>query len=186
MAYPPIGSCCTECYHGIGGGPCYYGGPPPPLRPCYGTYGRPVYDSWGGGGGYSYCYTSRGECFSDENPNASDLCFVGKLLSQRVINFATMVTTRLSLWKPLQGASIKSIGDAELYLIPFSHMIDMEEIIFGGTWPPYSSAFKRGKYEGCGILVHRFLGSCTRLAAEDCFRKSSEESRECNGKVLRF
>ncbi|MBA0811265.1 hypothetical protein Gohar_003186 [Gossypium harknessii] len=97
-----------------------------------------------------------------------------------------MVTTRLSLWKPLQGATIKSIGDAELYLIHFSHMIDMEEIIFGGTWPPYSSAFKRGKYEGCGILVHRFLGSCIRLAAEDCFRKSSEESRECNGKILRF
>nr|KJB67414.1 hypothetical protein B456_010G190000 [Gossypium raimondii] len=97
-----------------------------------------------------------------------------------------MVTTRLSLWKPLQGASIKSIGDAELYLIHFSHMIDMEEIIFGGTWLPYSSAFKRGKYEGCGILAHRFLGSCTRLAAEDCFRKSSEESRECNGKILRF
>ncbi|MBA0627145.1 hypothetical protein Godav_004693 [Gossypium davidsonii] len=107
-------------------------------------------------------------------------------ISQKVINFATMVTTRLSLWKPLQGASIKSIGDAELYLIHFSHMIDMEEIIFGGTWPPYSSAFKRGKYEGCGILAHRFLGSCTRLAAEDCFRKSSEESRECNGKILRF
>lgn len=43
--------------------------------------------------------------------------------------------------------------------------------------------FKRGKSEGCGILVHRFLGSCTRLAAEDCF---SEESRECNGKILRL
>ncbi|KAK6283402.1 hypothetical protein POUND7_002354 [Theobroma cacao] len=49
MAYPPLGYCCTDCYHGHGGEPCYYGGPLP--RPCYETYGRPVYDSWGFGGG---------------------------------------------------------------------------------------------------------------------------------------
>ncbi|XP_038995687.1 protein PYRICULARIA ORYZAE RESISTANCE 21-like isoform X2 [Hibiscus syriacus] len=57
MAYPTFGCCCTQCYHEIPGGPCYYyGGAPPP--PCYGTYSRPVYDSWGGGG-YRYCYTKR-------------------------------------------------------------------------------------------------------------------------------
>ncbi|GMI72660.1 HEAVY METAL ASSOCIATED PROTEIN 35 [Hibiscus trionum] len=77
MAYPAIGCCCTECYRGIPGGPCYYGGPPPP--PCYGIYGRPVYDNWGwgcgdGGSGYSYCYTKRtGECFSDENSNGCSI-----------------------------------------------------------------------------------------------------------------
>ncbi|KAK6269174.1 hypothetical protein QUC31_013334 [Theobroma cacao] len=72
MAYPPYGYCCTDCYHGRGGGPCYYGGPPP--RPCYETYGRPVYDSWGcGGSDYKYCYTSRGECLSEENPQACSI-----------------------------------------------------------------------------------------------------------------
>lgn len=38
------GYCCTECYHGQRGGPCYFGVPPPP--PCFWTYGRPVYDRW--------------------------------------------------------------------------------------------------------------------------------------------
>ncbi|XVF28056.1 hypothetical protein REPUB_Repub14bG0162700 [Reevesia pubescens] len=69
MAYPTIELCCTEWYHGHGGGPCYYGGPPPP--PFYETYGRPVYDSWGGG--YKYDYKSRGECFSDENPQGCSI-----------------------------------------------------------------------------------------------------------------
>ncbi|XP_039016382.1 anther-specific proline-rich protein APG-like [Hibiscus syriacus] len=66
-AYPPMGCCCTECYHGRGGGPCYYGGPPPPLpRPCYVTYGRPVYDNWTSGGYNSYCYC-------DENPQGCSI-----------------------------------------------------------------------------------------------------------------
>ncbi|XP_040949922.1 uncharacterized protein [Gossypium hirsutum] len=39
------GYCCTECYHGQRGGPCYFGVPPPP--PCFWTYGRPVYDRSG-------------------------------------------------------------------------------------------------------------------------------------------
>ncbi|OMO76969.1 metal ion binding protein [Corchorus capsularis] len=72
MCFPPVGFCCTDCYHGHGGGPCYYGGPPP--QPCYETYGRPVYDSWGGGGyGYRHCYVSRGECFSEENPQGCSI-----------------------------------------------------------------------------------------------------------------
>ncbi|KAK8580733.1 hypothetical protein V6N12_070988 [Hibiscus sabdariffa] len=68
-ACPPVGFCWTECYHGHCGSPppCYFGGPPPP--PCY-SYGRPVYENWGGGGGYRYHCASRGDCFSDENPQA--------------------------------------------------------------------------------------------------------------------
>ncbi|GMI72658.1 hypothetical protein HRI_000935100 [Hibiscus trionum] len=55
---PPMGCCCTECYHSMAGGPCYYGGPPPLKHPCYVTYGRPVYDSLAGDGSYnSYCYS---------------------------------------------------------------------------------------------------------------------------------
>ncbi|CAK7323318.1 unnamed protein product [Dovyalis caffra] len=38
-------ACCSECYQGFGGGPCYHGhGRPTPQ-----CYGRPVYGSWGGG-----------------------------------------------------------------------------------------------------------------------------------------
>ncbi|KAI9187211.1 hypothetical protein LWI28_025572 [Acer negundo] len=65
----PIGCCCTECSEGRGWGPCY--------RPCYGQpvryydgyCGRPVYDSWGGGG-YRGCNCGSRCCeyyFSEDN-----------------------------------------------------------------------------------------------------------------------
>ncbi|TXG67870.1 hypothetical protein EZV62_009145 [Acer yangbiense] len=64
----PIGCCCTGCSAGRGGGPCYnpcYG---QPVRHYDGYCGRPVYDSWGGGG-YRGSYGSR--CceyyFSEDN-----------------------------------------------------------------------------------------------------------------------
>ncbi|XP_039037538.1 heavy metal-associated isoprenylated plant protein 6-like isoform X1 [Hibiscus syriacus] len=58
-------------HHGWGGGvPSYYGGPPQQPFQNYETIGRPVYDSWGSGGGYyryGYGGGRTGECFSDEN-----------------------------------------------------------------------------------------------------------------------
>ena len=42
-------TCCTECSEGRDGGPCHYGqGRPPPCYDGY-YYGRPIYDSYGGG-----------------------------------------------------------------------------------------------------------------------------------------
>ncbi|XVE91081.1 hypothetical protein DITRI_Ditri20bG0127200 [Diplodiscus trichospermus] len=72
MAYPLIGCCCTKCYHGHDGGPCYFGGGPPFSRPCCETYARPVYDSWGSSG-YTYCYASRDDCFGEEKPQACSI-----------------------------------------------------------------------------------------------------------------
>ncbi|KAL5838865.1 hypothetical protein ACOSQ3_016034 [Xanthoceras sorbifolium] len=52
--YPPIPgrTCCSDFYEGRSGGPCYdnqcYG---QSVRYYDGYCGRPVYDSWGGGGG---------------------------------------------------------------------------------------------------------------------------------------
>ncbi|XP_059438200.1 protein PYRICULARIA ORYZAE RESISTANCE 21 [Corylus avellana] len=70
VAYPPpflpIDVCCRQCYHGVGGGPCFHGHGGPP--PSYEGYGRPVYDSYGGGG-YRSCYESRCDYFSEDNPS---------------------------------------------------------------------------------------------------------------------
>ncbi|GLT80227.1 hypothetical protein SLA2020_516790 [Shorea laevis] len=67
---PPPGFCCTECYHGEPGGPCFRGGPIPYDGYC----GRPVYESWGGGGWYrSGCYVSRCDYFSEENPQGCSI-----------------------------------------------------------------------------------------------------------------
>ncbi|XP_075667650.1 uncharacterized protein LOC142637252 [Castanea sativa] len=73
LAYPvPFGTCCTECYVGRGGGPCYSGhGRPPPG--CDGYYGRPIYDSYGGGGGYGSSYASRCDYFSEENSSGCSI-----------------------------------------------------------------------------------------------------------------
>ncbi|KAG5242411.1 hypothetical protein OIU78_003806 [Salix suchowensis] len=66
-------TCCAECYQGMGGGPCYHGhGMPGP--PSYEPYGRPVYDSWGGGGGCG-CqrggyYVCRCEYVGEDNPSS--------------------------------------------------------------------------------------------------------------------
>ncbi|XP_062001310.1 protein PYRICULARIA ORYZAE RESISTANCE 21-like [Rosa rugosa] len=70
----PVYPCCMDCYEGRPGGPCEtgygYGGPAPYIQ-YDGYYGRPVYDSYGGGRSYttSYCVT-RPDCFSEENPQA--------------------------------------------------------------------------------------------------------------------
>uniref|UniRef100_A0A2N9G4Z1 HMA domain-containing protein n=1 Tax=Fagus sylvatica TaxID=28930 RepID=A0A2N9G4Z1_FAGSY len=45
---PPTGWCCGPCSEGRGGGPCHYEG-----------YGRPVYDSYGGG---YYCQENPSGC----------------------------------------------------------------------------------------------------------------------------
>ncbi|KAB5551568.1 hypothetical protein DKX38_008879 [Salix brachista] len=43
-------TCSPEYNQWIGGGPCYHGHGRP-ASPTYAVHGRPVYDSWGGGGG---------------------------------------------------------------------------------------------------------------------------------------
>ncbi|KAL6281866.1 hypothetical protein ACE6H2_012795 [Prunus campanulata] len=71
MPYPVnVNACCMDCYHGHPGGPCQtgYGGVAPYIQ-YDGYYGRPVYDSYGGGRSYNtnYC-VARSDCFSEENP----------------------------------------------------------------------------------------------------------------------
>ncbi|XP_041024757.1 protein PYRICULARIA ORYZAE RESISTANCE 21 isoform X2 [Juglans microcarpa x Juglans regia] len=61
----PIGTCCSSCYEGRGGGPCFHGHGGPP--PSYEGYGRPVYDSYGGGYYRPACYVSRCDYFNEEN-----------------------------------------------------------------------------------------------------------------------
>ncbi|XP_071725139.1 uncharacterized protein [Rutidosis leptorrhynchoides] len=63
---PPPATCCNECWEGIPGGPCYYGGGPeqPYYDPCS-IYGKPVYENWSGG-----YYTNRCDYINEGNPSA--------------------------------------------------------------------------------------------------------------------
>ncbi|KAK9220960.1 hypothetical protein WN944_009384 [Citrus x changshan-huyou] len=68
--YSPVRACCTDCSEGRGGGPCYqlgYGR----ERQYDWCYGRPVYESWGGGCDNRVYY--RGRCsdyICEANPAA--------------------------------------------------------------------------------------------------------------------
>ncbi|KAF3488455.1 hypothetical protein F2Q69_00056782 [Brassica cretica] len=71
----PVAMCYGPYYDGFGGGPAFsgYGMPPQPQQ--YETYGRPVYDSWGGGPPPSYrqCNLTRCDYFSEENPQSCSI-----------------------------------------------------------------------------------------------------------------
>ncbi|MBA0868464.1 hypothetical protein Goshw_014052, partial [Gossypium schwendimanii] len=58
----------------------------------------------------------------------NDLCMVEKLLGERVINFSTRESTLLSLWRPIQAAHIKPIGDNGSYIIHFFHPVDLKKM----------------------------------------------------------
>ncbi|CAD5328111.1 unnamed protein product [Arabidopsis thaliana] len=67
--------CCGPYYDGYGG-PAFngYGMPPQP----YECYGRPVYESWGGGcppppPAYRQCHVTRCDYFSEENPQSCSI-----------------------------------------------------------------------------------------------------------------
>ncbi|MBA0626436.1 hypothetical protein Godav_004103, partial [Gossypium davidsonii] len=53
----------------------------------------------------------------------NDLCMVENFLGERVINFSTRESTLLSLWRPIQAAHIKPIGDNGSYIIHFFHPV---------------------------------------------------------------
>ncbi|KAM1009034.1 hypothetical protein ACFX2A_005513 [Malus domestica] len=65
-----VQACCMDCYQGHAAGPCHsgYSGGLASYIQYDGYYGRPVYDSYGGGN-RGYCVT-RPDCFSEENPSA--------------------------------------------------------------------------------------------------------------------
>ncbi|MBA0777797.1 hypothetical protein Gotri_005770, partial [Gossypium trilobum] len=64
----------------------------------------------------------------------NDLCMVEKFLGERVINFSTRESTLLSLWRPIQAAHIKPIGDNRSYIIHFFHPVDLKKMPSGGLW----------------------------------------------------
>ncbi|KAL1194691.1 Heavy metal-associated isoprenylated plant protein 6 [Cardamine amara subsp. amara] len=67
--------CMGPYYDGYGGGPAFNGYGMPPPQP-YECYGRPVYESWGGGcppPSYRHCHVTRCDYFSEENPQSCSI-----------------------------------------------------------------------------------------------------------------
>ncbi|MBA0597843.1 hypothetical protein Gorai_007629, partial [Gossypium raimondii] len=62
------------------------------------------------------------------------LCMVENFLGERLINFSTRESTLLSLWRLIQAAHIKPIGDNGSYIIHFFQPVDLKKMPSGGLW----------------------------------------------------
>lgn len=63
----------------------------------------------------------------------SELCLVGKFLTDQSLEFKFIRSRLASIWKPQRGVSIKEIRNGRL-LIQFFHKIDLKRVLEGGPW----------------------------------------------------
>lgn len=67
------------------------------------------------------------------NETKSDLCLVGKFLTEQSINLNVAKGRLAGIWKPRRGVSIRDIGSGRL-LIQFYHILDLKRVVEGGPW----------------------------------------------------
>ncbi|KAK6141663.1 hypothetical protein DH2020_024605 [Rehmannia glutinosa] len=60
-------------------------------------------------------------------------CLVGRLLSERQVNFMAMKNTLASIWRPVKGVIIKELGP-NLFLFQFFHELDILRVQTNGPW----------------------------------------------------
>uniref|UniRef100_A0A199UAI8 DUF4283 domain-containing protein n=1 Tax=Manihot esculenta TaxID=3983 RepID=A0A199UAI8_MANES len=65
---------------------------------------------------------------------ASTFNLVGRLLSNRSVNFATFKNTISTVWRPRCGVCITEVGEC-IYQFRFFHVVDMNRVLDG---KPYS------------------------------------------------
>lgn len=68
-----------------------------------------------------------------DQQGSSELCMVGRFLTDQSINFTFTRSRLASIWKPQSGVSIKEIGNGR-FLFQFYHKIDLKRVLEGGPW----------------------------------------------------
>lgn len=63
----------------------------------------------------------------------TDLCLVGKFLTEQTINLNVAKGCLAGIWKPRKGVSIRDIGNRRI-LIQFFHILDLKRVVDGGPW----------------------------------------------------
>ncbi|KAK2429287.1 hypothetical protein QL285_027738 [Trifolium repens] len=73
--------------------------------------------------------------FDDEEEEQVDLrwCLIGRFICERAIHFNSMKVRMADLWKPVKGVTIKETKAGQ-FLFHFSHPLDMEAVLNGGSW----------------------------------------------------
>lgn len=69
----------------------------------------------------------------EQQSEFSDLCLIGRLLTDRPVNFMAMKTRMADIWRPGKGVSIRDVGEHR-YLFQFYHVIDMRRVLDSGPW----------------------------------------------------
>lgn len=69
----------------------------------------------------------------DESVNKYDLCLVGRLLTEKSVNYRAMKSKIADIWRPTMGLNVKDL-DAGLYLFQFYRKEDMQWVEKGGPW----------------------------------------------------
>ncbi|KAM7471631.1 hypothetical protein LguiA_009814 [Lonicera macranthoides] len=68
---------------------------------------------------------------NEELNHAPKWCIVGKLVTKHTINFMAIKSIMLSVWNPVMDIWMKELGP-NLFLIQFSHEMDLERVIKDG------------------------------------------------------
>ena len=77
-------------------------------------------------------------------------CLVGRILTDRVVNFGAVKKTLALLWRTTKGVCIKElesmeVSEAPRYLFQFFHEVDIRRVIDSGPW----------SFDNHTLLVHR-------------------------------
>lgn len=60
-------------------------------------------------------------------------CLVGRVLSDRPVDFDALRNVMAALWRPGKGLFVKDLGDNK-YLFQFFHEVDIQRVIEGSPW----------------------------------------------------
>ena len=63
----------------------------------------------------------------------SNLCLVGRLLTERPMDFTALKRVMASLWRPVKGMFVKEL-DANRYMFQFFHELDIKRVEEGTPW----------------------------------------------------
>ncbi|KAJ8765399.1 hypothetical protein K2173_012096 [Erythroxylum novogranatense] len=60
-------------------------------------------------------------------------CVIGRLLTEKIINFPIFKQIIASIWRPVKGMMIKDLGN-NVFIFQFFHHLDMDRVLRDGPW----------------------------------------------------
>ncbi|XP_074323064.1 uncharacterized protein LOC141660008 [Apium graveolens] len=66
-------------------------------------------------------------------PNKKTFMLIGRLLTEKNVNFTAMQNVLASLWRPKEVVEIHNLG-AQRYSFVFYHILDLQKVLDGGPW----------------------------------------------------